>query len=113
MLPELLHGNETRVWCDSAYAGRTEAIRKAAPYAQDFTNKKGHRHHPLSAAERAKNRTKPIFRAKCEHPMLVPKRICGFSKVRDRGIPKDANRLFVACVLVNLYMNRTILLRVT
>jgi len=113
MLPELLHGNETRVWGDSAYAGQTEVIRKTAPYAQDFTHHKGHRHRPLSAEERAKNRNKSKVRAKGEHPFFVLKRIFGFTKVRYRGIHKNANRLFVACALVNLYMTRRILLRTT
>jgi len=113
MLPELLHGNETRVWGDAAYAGQTEVIRKAAPYAQDFTHHKGHRHQPLSAAERAKNRTKSKVRAKVEHPFLILKRLFGFTRVRYRGIHKNANRLIVACGLVNLFMARKLLLRPT
>ena len=113
ILPELLHGNETRVWGDSAYAGQTEVIRKVAPYAQDFTHHKGYRHRPLSAEDRARNRSKSRVRAKGEHPFFVLKRIFGFTKVRYRGIHKNANRLFVACGLVNLYMTRRILLRTT
>jgi IS5 family transposase len=113
MLAELLHGNETRVWGDAAYAGQTEVIRKAAPYAQDFTHHKGHRNQPLSARERAKNRTKSTVRAKVGHPFLVLKRVFGFTKVRYRGIAKNANRLIVACGLVNLYMTRRLLLRPT
>ena len=113
VLAELLHGNETRVWGDSAYSGQTEVIRKAAPSAQDFTHHKGHRHRPLSAEERARNRTKSRVRAKGEHPWLVLKRIFGFRKVRYRGIAKNANRLFVACGLVNLYLHRRLLLRLT
>jgi IS5 family transposase len=31
MLPDLLHGNERKVWGDGAYQGQGEAIRKAAP----------------------------------------------------------------------------------
>ena len=46
------------------------------------------------------------MRAKGEHPLLVLKQIFGFRKVRYRGIHKNANRLFVACGLVNLYMVR-------
>jgi len=42
---------------------------------------------------------------------LVLKRIFGFSKVRYRGLDKDANQQFVACGLVNLYMARQQLLR--
>lgn len=99
------------MWGDSAYTGQTETIRKVAPHAQDFTNNKGHRHQPLSTEQRAKNRTKSKVRAKGEHPLLVLKCIFGFRKVRYRGIAKNANRLIVACGLVNLYMTRRILLR--
>lgn len=113
MLPTLLHGNETRVWGDSAYAGQSEVIRRVAPYAQDFTNKKGHRYRALSATERARNRTKSKVRAKAEHPFLVLKRLFGFTKVRYRGLAKNANRLVVACALVNVYMHRRLLLRLT
>ena len=113
LLPDLLHGGETRVWGDSAYAGQGEVIRRHAPRARDFTQKKGNRHRPLTAAERARNRTKSRVRARVEHPFLVLKRIFGFNKVRYRGLDKNANWLFVACGLVNLYMARRHLLRVT
>ena len=36
-----------------------------------------------------------------------------FNKVRYRGLDKNANRLFVACGLVNVYMARKQLLRPT
>ena len=110
LLPDLLHGQETRVWGDSAYTGQREVIRECAPKAKDFTNKKGVRNHPLSERERAKNRTKSKVRAKGEHPILVLKKIFGFSKVRYRGLDKNATRVFVACGLVNLYMSRKKLL---
>ena len=37
MLPDLLHGEERKVWGDGGYQGQTEAIRAAAPKAQDMT----------------------------------------------------------------------------
>ncbi len=37
VLPELLHGEERKVWGDGGYQGQTEAIREAAPKAQDMT----------------------------------------------------------------------------
>jgi IS5 family transposase len=52
-------------------------------------------------------------RAKVEHPFLVLKRVFGFTKVRYRGLDKNATRLFVACGLVNVYMVRRRLLRTT
>jgi len=113
LLGDLLHGDETRVWGDSAYAGQGDVIREHAPNAKDFTNQKGCRNRPLSAEDAAKNRTKSKVRAKVEHPFLVLKRIFGFNKVRYRGLDKNANRLFVACGLVNLYMARRQLLRPT
>lgn len=111
VLPDLLHGEETRVWGDSAYAGQTEVIRQGAPKAKDFTQKRGHRHRPLSEEERRRNRNKSRVRAKGEHPILILKRVFGFDKVRYRGIDKNATRLFVACGLVNLFLARKVLLK--
>lgn len=111
VLPDLLHGEETRVWGDSAYAGQTEVIRKHAPQAKDFTQEKGHRSRPLSEEQKRRNRNKSRVRAKSEHPFLILKRIFGFDKVRYRGIDKNANRLFVACGLVNIFMARRTLLK--
>jgi IS5 family transposase len=106
VLGDLLHGEETRVWGDSAYSGQQATIRRHAPQAKDFTQRKAHRHRALSDNERQRNRTKSQVRAKVEHPLLVLKRIFGFRKVRYRGLHKNANRLFVACGLVNLFMVR-------
>ena len=113
LLGDLLHGNETRVWGDSAYMGQGDTIREQAPNAKDFTNRKGSRNRPLSDEDKCKNRTKSKVRAKVEHPFLVLKRVFGFTKVRYRGLDKNATRLFVACGLVNLYMARRRLLRTT
>jgi transposase, IS5 family len=110
-LPQLLHGQETRVFGDAAYSGQTDAIREAAPKAKDFTNKRPYRGRPLSQREQKKNRHKSKVRAKVEHAFLVIKRIFGFAKVRYRGLRKNANRLFVTCALANLYLVRERLLR--
>ena len=108
---DLLHGDETKVWGDSAYQGQKEALRAVAPSAQDMTNKRGSRHHPLSDQEHARNQTKSKVRSKVEHAFLIIKRIFGFAKVRYRGIDKNANRVFVLCGLANIYMKRQFLLR--
>ncbi len=103
VLPDLLHGQETRVWGDAAYSGQRDVIRQRAPGAQSFIQTNAHRHRPLSEAERARNCTKSKVRAKVEHVFLVIKRIFGWSKVRYRGLAKNTNWLFVACGLANLY----------
>ena len=40
VLPDLLHGQETRVWGDQAYRGQRAVIRQHAPKAQDFVNRR-------------------------------------------------------------------------
>ncbi len=40
MLPDLLHGEERKVWGDGGYQGQTQAIKAAAPRAQDMTCKR-------------------------------------------------------------------------
>ncbi len=71
LIPQLLHGNESRVYGDAAYASQKELIRQAAPKAKDFTNQKATRHKLLTERDRAKNRTKSKVRAKVEHAFLV------------------------------------------
>ena len=109
-LPELLHGQETRVWGDSAYSGQRDAIRQLAPRAKSFVQTKAHRHRPLSEEERDRNRTKSKVRAKVEHAFLVIKRIFGWAKVRYRGLAKNTHWLQISCGLANLYVARRRLL---
>ena len=111
VLPYLLHGQETRVWGDSAYSGQTEVIRQRSPRAQDFTHHKGSGSRALTEVDRDRNRTKSQVRAKVEHLFRVMKCTFGFVKVRYRGLMKNAHRLFVICALTNLYMVRRQLLR--
>jgi IS5 family transposase len=111
VLPDLLHGNETRVWGDQAYRGQRAVIREHAPRARDFTNRRYRHRGVVNEAERAKNRTKSKVRAKVEHAIGVIKRVFGFTKVRYRGLKKNAHRLLVACALANLFIVRRRLLR--
>jgi IS5 family transposase len=113
IIGDLLHGEETRVWGDSAYAGQKEAINEQAPSAQDYTHAKGRRNHPLTEKEKSKNRTKSGVRAKVEHVFRVLKCQFGFTKVRYRGLEKNANHLFAALALVNIVMAKKKLLRLS
>jgi IS5 family transposase len=68
--PDLLHGNETRVWGDQAYRGQRAVIRPHAPRAQDFVNRRCRHRGMMDAVERARNRTKSEA-AKVEHPIGI------------------------------------------
>ena len=73
VLPDLLHGEETRVWGDQAYRGQSEAIRECAPQAQDCTHRRYRYKDRIDEVERAKNRTKSKVRSKVEHVFAVMK----------------------------------------
>lgn len=103
VLPWLLHGEERRVWGDSAYAGQGGLLSVCAPHAWDFTHRR--------SGSRATNRWKSRIRARVEHPIGVIKRVFGFTKVCYRGLAKNRHRLVVACALANLFMMRKRLLR--
>lgn len=103
VLPWLLHGQERRVWGDSAYAGQAGLLSVCAPDARDFTHRR--------SGSRATNRWKSRIRARVEHPIGVIKRIFGFTKVCYRGLAKNRHRLVIASALANLFMVRKRLLR--
>ena len=111
VLPQLLHGRETRVWGDQAYRGQRAVIRQHAPKARDFTNRRYRYRGMVDLVERAKNRTKSKVRARVEHSIGIVKRVFGFAKVRYRGLKKNAHRLLVTCALANLFIARPHLLR--
>ena len=111
MLPDLLHGEETRGWGDGAYQGQTAVIRECAPRALDFTQRRcRYKGQIVDEVTWAKNRTKSKVRARVEHVFQVMKLKFGFVKVRYRGLKKNAHRLFVTCALVNLFVSRRKLL---
>ena len=105
-LPALLHGNERRVYGDSAYASQKALIAAGAPQACDFTNKRVRKKGEVNEVERSKNRNKSRVRARVEHVFAVVKRLWGFAKVRYRGLAKNACRSFVALGLANIYLAR-------
>ena len=106
-LPDLLHGNERRVYGDSAYASQKPLITGKAPNAKDFTNQRTRRAGGLvDAVERTKNRNKSKIRVRVEHVFGVVKRLWGFGKVRYVGLQKNATRAFTALALTNLFLGR-------
>jgi IS5 family transposase len=103
-LPHLLHGEETRLYGDSAYRGKEQRKRlnDIAPKARDFTNKRAYKNRPLTEADKQTNRRKSAVRSKVEHPFLTLKRLWGFAKTRYRGLAKNANRAYAMLALINV-----------
>jgi IS5 family transposase len=105
-LPQLLHGAEKEVHGDCAYASQQELMHSKAPKAKDCTNQRVRDGSPIAELERILNRVKSGVRARVEHVFGVLKRLWGFSKVRYRGLAKNATRAFVALGLANIFLAR-------
>ncbi len=64
-LPDLLHGDEQRVYGDRAYASQKELIAGKAPKAKDLTNDRvRNRSGEADEIKRARNRNKSKIRAR-------------------------------------------------
>ena len=81
VLEDLLHGDETRVYGDSAYRGQGPVIKKHAPQAKDFTQAKARRNHPLTKKEKSRKTfdTNNIF--------IFASHLCLSPKVAQRLLP--------------------------
>lgn len=101
-LPALMHGGETRLYGDSAYANQKEVIKQKSGKAQDFTQARAYRNKPLTQTQKDKNSTKAKTRAKVEHPFLWVKRLWGFAKTRYRGLDKNFNRALILLMSYNV-----------
>src|SRR4051794_22106587 len=106
MLPDLLHGDEKKVWGDAGYQGQSEAIHAVAPEAQDMTSRRVKTKAGVDEEEKRRNRTKARVRAKVEWPFRIIKRVFGFTKVRYRGLKKNHEWLCGSFALANLYQHR-------
>ena len=100
----LLHGGERQVWGDAGYIGvqkRQENL--GLPVDWQVAMKPGQRRklEPGSPAALGE-KIKASIRAKVEHPFLDVKRICGYGKVRYRGLAKNTDRLALLLGLANL-----------
>ena len=106
VLGELLHGAEESLHGDSAYHSK-EIKKQAEANGIEFNvNQRGTRSHPLTQAQRARNRRLSRIRATVEHPFLVVKRLWGHVKVRYRGIKKNLAQMNTLFALANLYRVR-------
>jgi IS5 family transposase len=105
-MPELLHGEEREIYGDQAYwkeSDRQDFEGKGVRYR---VNRRPTSNNPLSERWRRINRSRSKVRARGEHAYHVVKRLWGFSKVRYRGLAKNAARAYTMFALANLYMVR-------
>ena len=110
MLEDLVHGEEEIIYGDKAYS---DARKKEEFEAQGKTwriNRKAKRGKKLNIADRSFNKKSNRVRARVEHPFCVIKHLWGYTKVRYKGLEKNAAQVFSLFSLANLYMARRDLL---
>ena len=110
-MDELLHGQETALWGDSAYQSKERQQMAEESGLAWHVNVKASRHRALTEKERKHNRERS--RAIVEHPYRIVKVLWGHTKVRYKGLLKNALQFFTLFALANVYHARRKLLPVT
>jgi IS5 family transposase len=107
---KLLHGKEKAIFGDKAY-GKQEDKRefRKSGVLRAVKDRASHK-HPLSSAQRKRNKKFGAVRAKVEHPFQVIKCQWRYVKVRYKGLFKNTVRLFSLFALANLFRVRKMLL---
>ena len=109
-LPNLLREDDRAVFGDKGYVDNRlkRAARKAGVFwgvALKSTTK-----HKLSAANKRFNHKMSSVRSRVEHLFRVIKRQFGYTKVRYKGLAKNAAQVFTLIGLTNLYLARRAML---
>lgn len=104
--PDLLREGDRAVFGDKGYV--SNPIKRAARRAGVYwaVALKANKHHPLTAANRRTNRRWSRTRSRVEHIFRVLKRQFGYTKVRYKGLAKNAAQAFTLIGLTNLYLVR-------
>src|SRR5690606_32707173 len=111
----LPHGREDTICGDSGYTGadKREELKdvEAGFLTAEKPSKLRAMKNPRERRYTARwERYKASLRAKVEHPFRVIKRQCGYTKVRYRGLGKNAAEVLTLFAVSNLWMARRRLL---
>lgn len=102
----LLHGQERTVFGDQAYWKKADRQRFRAAGVRYRVNRRGTKQRPLTDHQKKINQSRSRHRARGEHAFRIVKQLWGFTKVRYRGIAKNAARALTSFALANLYLMR-------
>lgn len=106
IMEDCLHGQEKVIYGDKAYVS---AQRQQEAESQGIAwriHRKATRRRKLTCADLSFNRKNNRVRARVEHPFGVIKHLWGYSKVRYRGLAKNAAQVFTLFALANFYLAR-------
>ena len=105
-LPHLLREDDRAVFGDKGYVNNQ--FKRAARQAGVFwgVSLKASKPYPLTRANKRFNHRMSSIRARVEHLFRVIKCQFGYTKVRYKGITKNAAQVFALIGLTNLYLAR-------
>lgn len=102
----LLHGEERTIFGDQAYWKEADRQRFCDAGVRYRVNRRGTAQRPLTDHQKKINQSRSRTRARGEHAFRIVKQLWGFTKVRYRGIAKNAARALASFALANLYLMR-------
>jgi IS5 family transposase len=106
VMDELLHGEESSVFGDKAYASEEKKQEYEVKGIEWCVKRKANRGHQLSEEDINYNRRQGQIRAKVEHVFMVVKNLWHYRKVRYKGLYKNTVQVFSLLALANLYLVR-------
>lgn len=98
----LILGDEAAVYADKAYDSLARRAALAARGITDGIMRRGHRGRPLTPAEVARNRALVPIRSAIERVFGTLKRRYRWTRVRYRGLARNATHLDLLCLALNL-----------
>ena len=104
VVEELLDDNNTsrELWADSAYRSRERVAWLRTHGYRERLQRKGTRHHPLSAWEQQGNRTRSRIRSRIEHVFGVQSQRAGNLLLRGVGLARAVARIGLRNLAYNL-----------
>jgi transposase, IS5 family len=99
---ELICGDEKKVFADKAYHSQERRERLRAKGIKDGIMRRGARAHLLDKKDRKRNRKLARIRSAVERVFGTLKRTYGWTRVRYRGLAKNASHFFLLCIAINL-----------
>jgi len=98
----LLLGDETALYADAAYSSEETRNKLKRFNIDDQVQRKGHRDHPLSQADKDRNARIAVTRAGGERPFATYKRHYGLARTRFMGLAKNTTAYGIAAMALNI-----------
>jgi IS5 family transposase len=99
---ELLSGDEDAVYADKAYDKKARRAALKARGVKDRIAHRGNKHHPITARQERRNAGIGRRRYQVEQVFACAKRLYGWTRVRYRGLVRNAGHFCLVCTALNL-----------